>query len=253
MVLGLLRKKTRSTPLNRKRETALVVDGIEMPVQVSENSRARRLTLRIAPGGRSLKVTIPPHVGDQELDEFLARNRNWVAARLSRLPKTVAMAEGAVIPFKGIDHQIIHLDRLRGIVEPKLILGEPSLLVPGEPHAIGRKLLNFLKSEARRELNQAVLTYSKLLDVRPKTVRITDTTSRWGSCSTTRTLSFSWRIIMAPPEVLHYLAAHEVAHLREMNHSDRFWNHVREICPGMETHKAWLRTHGTKLHAIILD
>jgi len=94
---------------------------------------------------------------------------------------------------------------------------------------------------------------AEALNVRPKIVRITDTTSRWGSCSTTRTLSFSWRIIMAPPVVLRYLAAHEVAHLREMNHSPDFWNLVREICPDMDKHKAWLRTNGNRLHAISFD
>lgn len=158
-----------------------------------------------------------------------------------------------MIPFKGVDHKIIHLDRLRGVIEAKLIVGEPSLLVPGEPGMIPRKMITFLKKEARKELNAAVSECSEALGARAKIIRITDTTSRWGSCSTTRTLSFSWRIIMAPPEVLYYLAAHEVAHLREMNHSEDFWNLVREICPDMDKHKAWLKTNGNHLHAISFD
>jgi len=241
-------KKTLKVPEVRYRH--IEIDGVAMPVRVVENERARRLTLRIVPGGQELKVTLPPHVTDHELDRFLERNRNWVAAKLSRLPDTTRIEEGAIIPYRGIDHHIVYLDRLRGVVEAKQIMDEASLLVPGNPDAIARKVVNFLKSEARKELNRAVVGYAEALEVRPKTVRITDTTSRWGSCSTTRTLSFSWRIIMAPPEVLNYLAAHEVAHLREMNHSSRFWDHVRKICPDMEIHKSWLRTNGPKLHAI---
>jgi len=173
-------------------------------------------------------------VGEGELSEFLERNRNWAASRLARLPETTRIEEGATIPFMGVEHKIVHLDRLRGVVEAKLILDEQCLLVPGEPEMISRKMITFLKKEARKELNIAVSEYAEALNVRPKIVRITDTTSRWGSCSTTRTLSFSWRIIMAPPVVLRYLAAHEVAHLREMNHSPDFWNLVREICPDMD-------------------
>lgn len=236
---------------NRSRE--IEVDGEWVPVEVVENARARRLTLRIVPGGGGLKVTIPPHVREDELAEFLDRNRNWAASRLARLPETTKIEEGAIIPFKGVDHKIIYLDRLRGVVEAKPVLEEPSLLVPGDPAMVSRKVLAFLKKEARRELNLAVTEYAEALSVRPKIVRITDTTSRWGSCSSTRTLSFSWRIIMAPPEVLHYLAAHEVAHLREMNHSENFWNLVREICPDMASHKAWLKTNGNRLHAVSIN
>ena len=92
--------------------------------------------------------------------------------------------------------------------------------------------------------------HSATLGVKAKSITMRDTTSRWGSCSSSGALNFSWRIIMAPPEVLDYLAAHEVAHLREMNHSDRFWALVAETCPNFEAHKAWLRTHGTGLHAV---
>ena len=230
----------------------LEVDGERMPVKVVEHPRSTRITLRLLPGGNELKVTMPPHVALDQLDDFLERNRNWVAVKRSRLPQTVQAEAGAKIPYLGIEHRIIHLDRLRGIVSTKQIADEPSLLVPGEPAHIPRKVESFFKKQARLCLNEAVAHYSRELNVRAKSIRVTDTTSRWGSCSTTRTLSFSWRIIMAPPPVLNYLAAHEVAHLREMNHSDRFWSHVRDICPDMEVHKSWLRSNGARLHAVKL-
>lgn len=250
MVFSALRRRNGA---NDRHDREVEADGQRLPVRIVESERARRLTLRILPGGRSLRVTIPPHVSDAQVDQFIDRNRNWVAARIARLPDTVALGEGAMVPYLGADHRIVHLDRLRGVVEVREIAGEAALLVPGEPAQVARKVARFFRQQARLKLNQAVDRHARSLAVRPRAIRITDTTSRWGSCSTTRTLSFSWRIVMAPPEVLDYLAAHEVAHLREMNHSADFWRLVEQICPKMEHHKSWLRQHGARLHAIVLD
>ena len=249
LVFSILANR-RASPLRQER--SLTVDGRVLPVTVREHDRASRLTLRIAPGGQALRLTIPPHVNDRDVDAFLQRHRNWVATRIARLPDRIAAVDGAVIPFLGVDHRIAATGKLRGIVETGLEDNEPVLRVPGAPEALGRKLHAFMKKRAREELDTAVARHAAVLDGRPRAIRITDTTSRWGSCSTTRTLSFSWRIVMAPPPVLDYLAAHEVAHLREMNHSRAFWQLVERLCPDLDTHKHWLRKNGQKLHAIEL-
>ena len=236
----------------RDRNFQIEIDGQLLPVEVRENDRAKRLTLRIIPGAKGLKVTMPSHVGDDEVEEFVIRNRNWIAARLSRQPDAVVLEPGAMVPFKGVDHRIVLSGKLRGLVEVCEENGEMVLKVPGEAQTVSRKLVAFFKKQARSELDRVVTIHCDRLGVRAKQIRITDTTSRWGSCSSTRTLSFSWRIIMAPPEVLNYLAAHEVAHLREMNHSNRFWKLTKELCPDMEQHKSWLRVHGAKLHAVVV-
>ena len=253
--LSLRARKTRAESAGRpgRRDREIVANGEALPVKVVEHAQARRLTLRIMPGGRALKLTIPPYVGEDQIDTFLARNRDWASARIARLPQSVPLGEGATIPYLGVDHRVVHLDRLRGLIEVRDIAGEPCLLVPGEPDHVPRKVADFLKKQARTRLDEAVTRHASALGVRAKMIRITDTKSRWGSCSTTRTLSFSWRIVMAPEEVLDYLAAHEVAHLREMNHSDAFWTLVKQACPQMERHRHWLRTHGAKLHAVVLD
>ncbi|MCB1386828.1 MAG: M48 family metallopeptidase [Nitratireductor sp.] len=249
MPLRLLSRRKKS-PENRDRH--LEVDGERLSVRVQLHPTSKRITLRLMPGGDGLKITMPAHVSDQELDAFLARNRQWVSVRRARLPKPMAPDAGQTILYRGVEHRIERLDRLRGLVEVREIDGEPVLVVPGGEGQLGRKLRDFFKRRARSELDAAVARHCQALGVRARQIRITDTTSRWGSCSTTRTLSFSWRIILAPPEVLDYLAAHEVAHLREMNHSPRFWSLVRSICPGMETHKAWLKRNGNRLHAVTL-
>lgn len=234
----------------RDRDFQVEIDGISLPVKVVENDRAKRITLRIVPGGGGLKVTTPGHVGDDEIEAFVERNRNWIASRLARLPGKVELENGAVIFYRGVEHKIVATGSLRGVVQHEDGSGQPELHVPGGPDTIARRLITWLKQEARRDLNEAVARHASALGVRPKQIRITDTTSRWGSCSTTRTLSFSWRIIMAPPEVLNYLAAHEVAHLVEMNHSDRFWKLTRDLCPDTDVQKNWLRQNGAKLHAV---
>ncbi len=223
---------------------------MSLPVKVVENDRAKRITLRIVPGGDGLKVTTPGHVGDDEIEAFVERNRNWVASRLARMPGKISLEAGATIPYLGVEHKIVPTGKLRGVVEARMGADGAELHVPGDENTLSRRLVTWLKQEARRELNEAVARHVAHINVRPKQIRITDTTSRWGSCSTTRTLSFSWRIIMAPPEVLNYLAAHEVAHLKEMNHSDRFWKLTRQLCPDTDQQKNWLRQNGAKLHAV---
>lgn len=234
----------------RNRDFEIDLGGKKVPVKVVENDRAKRLILRIAPSGDALKVTVPGHIGDEEIEEFVARNRAWAVTRISRLPARTKIEPGAYIPYRGVDHEIVASGKLRGLVSVGLTEHGPGLIVPGSEDRVSAKLVAWLKKEARRELNEAVIRHADKIGVRPKQIRITDTTSRWGSCSSTRTLSFSWRIIMAPPEVLEYLAAHEVAHLVEMNHSERFWNLTRELWPDTCRDKQWLRQNGTKLHSI---
>lgn len=253
-MLSLLKKRPVTKSGQSERWTLLELDGRFVDVRVLENPRTTRLTLRLVPAAKaqeSLKVTVPPGTPEQEVDEFLQRNRNWAAARLSRLPDVVRIEDGAIIPLRGVDHRITHCGEMRGIVSVGMEENGPVIRVFGDPKFTPRKVAEFLKRQARQDLTKAVARHSKTLGVTAKSITLRDTTSRWGSCSSSGALNFSWRIILAPPDVLDYLAAHEVAHLREMNHSDRFWALVEGVCPDMDKHKSWLRTHGSKLHAVI--
>ena len=117
----------------------------------------------------------------------------------------------------------------------------------GAPH-VNRRVGDFLKREAQRELEVACRRYAQALGVTFKRVSVRDQSSRWGSCSNTGVLSFSWRLILAPPFVLDYLAAHEVAHLVELNHSPRFWRLLKRLYPDCDRAKVWLDSHGADLH-----
>jgi hypothetical protein len=154
-----------------------------------------------------------------------------------------------VIPLRGVDHRIVHRGSARGTVWIEIDgNGERLLCVAGaEPH-IPRRVRDFLKREAKSDLDGASKRAAHELGVAFKRVSIRDPSSRWGSCSTTGVLSYSWRLIFAPPFVLDYLAAHEAAHLIEMNHSRKFWRVVERICPHVARAKSWLDAHGSDLH-----
>lgn len=216
-------------------------------VQLRRNAQARRYTLRIHSASREVMLTLPPRGSVKQAREFAHRHVAWIAARLQRLPRPVPFADGAMLPLRGLDHTIVHRPGTRGTVWVET--GDaPKLCVAGDAPHVARRVRDFLKKEARRDLETASKRAAFALGVALKRVSIRDQTSRWGSCSTTGVLSYSWRLILAPPFVLDYLAAHEAAHLVEMNHSRAFWRQVARICPDFRKAKAWLDAYGADLH-----
>ncbi len=227
----------------------IVFDRSVYPVRVRRHRQARRFTLRIQTATREVILTIPPRGTLTDAREFAQKHGGWIAARLDRLPQTVPFAHGVVMPLRGVSHLIAHRPGVRGTVWTEAdSSGERFLCVAGAVPHVGRRIGDFLRREARRDLEAASLRFATDLDLTIRRVVVRDQSSRWGSCSTTGVLSFSWRLILAPSAVLSYLAAHEVAHLIEMNHSGKFWRLVQRLCPDHESAKAWLDAHGTELH-----
>jgi predicted metal-dependent hydrolase len=192
---------------------------------------------------------MPPRGTIAEAKDFAQLHGGWIAARLGRLPKAAPFQPGTVVPLRGVPHRIVHRAGERGTVWIETRdSGEKILCVAGGTEFVDRRVHDFLKREARRELQKSAQAHASELGVRVKRLSIRDQSSRWGSCTSHGSLSFSWRLILAPPFVLDYLAAHEVAHLVEMNHSPRFWRVVARICPSAERAKKWLDTSGNDLH-----
>ena len=225
----------------------IAFDGAVYPVELRRHARATRYTLRVQAAQRAVLLTMPPRGSVREAKAFAERNGGWIAARLKRLPQAIPFADGLELPLRGVPHRIVHRARARGTawVEADVT---PLLCVAGDREHLARRTRDFLKREAKRELDAASRRYAAQLGVSIRRISIRDQTSRWGSCTAGGVLSYSWRLILAPPHVLDYLAAHEVAHLVEMNHSPRFWRVVARVCPEWERAKAWLNTHGTALH-----
>ena len=229
----------------------VAIGGRSVPVEISRHPRARRYTLRIDRARAAVRLTVPPAADLKAGLRFVERKSDWIAARLDDLPNLVRFGPNVTIPVRGRPHRIVATKARRGVVTVDRSSGEDQLVVPGDPDHVARRVRDWLKSEARRDLEPAVFDFASKLDVRPSSIRIRDTKSRWGSCSSTGGLSFSWRLILAPRNVLDYVAAHEVAHLRELNHSKRFWDIVYRLYPDADGPREWLRREGPALHAYV--
>ena len=218
-------------------------------VRIRRHRQARRYTLRIDAVSREVVLTIPPRGSVKEAREFAQKHGGWIAARLKRLPEAAPFAHGTEVPLRGVPHRIAHRRGARGTVWTESDQdGNRLLCVAGEAPHVDRRIGDFLKREARTALDAASRRYAAQLGVPIKRISVRDQASRWGSCSNTGVLSFSWRLILAPPFVLDYLAAHEVAHLHELNHSPRFWRLVAKLDPNAARAKTWLDVHGADLH-----
>lgn len=239
-------------PLDRRasepKSITVFFDDLVFPVRVRRHRQARRYTLRIQAATREVVLTMPPRGSLKEAKAFAQKHGGWIAARLERLPETTPFAHGVIVPLRGTPHRIVHRRGVRGTVWVETGGEESLLCVAGEAPHIDRRICDFLKREAKSDLEAASRLAAEKIAVKIRRVSVRDQSSRWGSCSTTGNLSYSWRLILAPVFVIEYLAAHEVAHLVEMNHSRRFWRLVDRICPDSGRAKSWLDAHGTDLH-----
>ncbi|MBW9056084.1 M48 family metallopeptidase [Rhizobium mesosinicum] len=249
--LPKIRRTTKKPSPPEKR--TLDVAGRLMPLTIKQHDRATRITLRIEPGGRALKMTVPKGLAAREVNAFLDRHQGWLLTKLAKFSTDTGLRDGGEILFRGVRHRIQHTGSLRGLTEAVAVDGKLVLRVSGMPEHIGRRIATFLKKEARSDLERLSRLHAGSIKVPIRSISMKDTRSRWGSCSSEGNLSFSWRIVMAPPSVIDYLAAHEVAHLKEMNHGPHFWALCKKLCPHMEEAKSWLKRHGSQLHAIEFD
>ena len=219
---------------------------VEIPLRVHPRARSYRLTIN---AGGSPVLTVPPHGRLSEARQFLVRHAAWLDARLKRAPGPVDFAPGNAVPLRGVAHRLASSGTLRG----RAALGDgpdgPTIIVPGAPEHFARRLTDWLKLEAAIDLEERVIVHARRLEVRHKSISLRDQSTRWGSCASSGRLNFNWRLILAPPFVLDYVAAHEVAHLLQMNHSPAFWSTVEKTLPDYKPGRAWLKANGRTLMA----
>ena len=243
------------------------VKGLGLPLLLRRSSRARRFSLQVSEARCGAILTMPVYSSFAEADEFLSRHLDWLKERVAGLSEPVPFTHGAIVPLRGFAHLVrfAGTGRQRGVVwleeaedmkvAPAWPQGArlpvrrlPRLVVAGEPEHAPRRMLDWLKRQAHQDLKARVAMHANRLNFVPNRIVVRDQTTRWGSCSTSGALSFSWRLVLAPPFVLDYLAAHEVAHLGHMNHGPRFWGLVERTMPRHAEARAWLRKHGASLH-----
>lgn len=212
-------------------------------VEWRRSARARRISLRIDPCGGAVVVTLPLRAARSAGVALLMNNAEWVAERLAQLPQAVPFAEGAEVSIAGVPHLIRHVPNGRG----GAWIDGAYLCVSGDPDFLRRRVTDFLHREAKRQLGELVARKADAIGAVPKRITLRDTRTRWGSCASDGSLSLSWRLVMAPPHVQDYVAAHEVAHLRHMNHGPRFWTLVKTLTPHKDAAMAWLHSEGSRL------
>ena len=225
-----------------KRCTDTALSGMPpVAVEWRRTPRARRISLRVSRLDGRVTLTLPPQVPRATAEAFLHERQEWLRAALAEAHAPCPVAAGTWLPVAGA--ALCVMPAATGTVA---IEGD-RLLVP-ERGAPGPRVAAWLKLRARDRLAEAVEVYAARLGRTPRSLRLRDTRSRWGSCSSGGDLMFSWRLVMAPPAVLAYVAAHEVAHLAQMNHSSAYWKTLAGLMPDYSAPRAWLRAEGGALH-----
>ena len=247
-MVGLFARIRGAVPPKPLDPATLDLSSRQIDVLFRRHAQARRLVLRLNSEATAVVVTVPPRVSRAQALDFAERSRDWVEQRLAAHGGTIALKPGSLIPLRGADHEIRHVQSRRGTVTADAL--ERIILVPGDLPHVPRRLLDWLKTSARAELDAASRRYAALMGVSFTRITIRDQRSRWGSCSATGELSYSWRLILTPPHVLDYVAAHEVAHLKHLNHGPRFWRLVLTHCPDAASAKKWLKSNGQSVHRI---
>ena len=213
-----------------------------LQIHLRRSARARRMSLRVSKLDGKVTLTVPSVVAETEALDFAKEKEAWLRAHCDAQPEQISVRHWVEIPFRGQSYRI----------EPgqgrRILVADRAIAVPGNPDTAGRRLAGYLKTLAREELASASDRYAQMLGRNYSKLSIRDTRSRWGSCTAGAGLMYSWRLILAPPEVLDYVAAHEVAHLAEMNHSQAFWDLVTELYGPYQSQRRWLHENGTELH-----
>ena len=225
-------------------------DAVGVPARLSVNPRARRLSIRIDGRAGEAVLVAPSERGLAQAVAFARTKSNWMRQRLAERPESAPLEPGAVVPLYGRPTRLVAVG---GAGAARLIDGPdgPYIQSGGEGEAFSRRVQNLFRRLARQVLLERTEHHLRALGQRPVTVSIADTRSRWGSCSPhNRSIRYSWRVIMAPPAVADYLAAHEVAHLVHADHSPAYWLVVQRLVGDHRPFRKWLRDNGPALHAV---
>ncbi len=217
--------------------------GGDVPVIWRRNPRSRRITLRIDPIAAGVVVTLPVRAARAAGLALLERNAAWVCSRLSALPEVPSFADGGEVAIEGVPHAIRHVPSGCG----GAWLEAGCLMVAGDRAFLARRIGDFLRAEAGRRFLVLAQGKADEAGVVLGRVRVRDTRARWGSCSPRGALMFCWRLLMAPALVQDYVVAHEVAHLRHLNHGPDFWALAARLSPHRAEAEAWLAQEGPRL------
>jgi hypothetical protein len=214
------------------------------PIVVTKRARCRNLIIRYQPLGSYITLTIPRHVSIKQGLDFVAQKKSWLEQHIGEITPQVMFTDGARFPVQGDELTIRHVGG-RGVVERV----DNEIIVPGDADFIERRVRDWVKRYAKNTLTEITLNIAARHGLSYRSITVKDTRSRWGSCTHDGHLSFSWRLIFAPADVLEYVVCHEMAHLEHMDHSAAFWAVVHDLMPNYRPAKRWLKQQGSSLYA----
>lgn len=224
------------------------LQGEEVPVKMRRNAQARRMVLRVCPSTGEIRLTVPTRARMASATRFVESHLDWIRQERDKAASNRPLGHGDALPFLGAMRTLVYTD-----ASPRKVVAAADTLSVGGPRDLAPKRLEaWLKREAKDQLTVACEAHAATLGALYNRISIGDMKSRWGSCSSRGTLRFNWRLILAPVDVLDYVAAHEVAHLLEMNHSDRFWACVARCKPDYGVQRQWLKKQGGRLFSVRL-
>ncbi len=237
--------------LNSHSDPIVDIEGEDVPVRIKRSSQARRISMRADVVKREIRITMPVYAPTRTAMEFVETKKQWLAARLHSAPLAAPLTAGGTVAFEGEPHQIIWIEGTSRTV--KRIMGDEDaeLHVGGPQDRVQDRILRWLQSEARQIYAADLAEYCDRAGEPCPKLSLGDPRSRWGSCSSSGTISLSWRLVMAPASVRRSVIAHEVAHMRHMDHSPAFYAWFESLYEGdRKAADQWLKMHGTALQRV---
>ncbi len=236
---------------NNRSDPVVDIEGEDVPVRIKRTSQARRISMRADVVKREIRITMPTYAPTSAAMEFVATKKQWLAARLHSAPQSAPMDAGGTVAVEGEPHRIIWVEGASRSVRRVESDDGTELHVGGPEDRVKDRILRWLQTEARAVFTADIAEYCDRAGEEPPLLSLGDPRSRWGSCSSRGTISLSWRLIMAPASVRRSVIAHEVAHMRHMDHSPSFYAWFETLFEGdRKAADRWLKMHGTALQRV---
>ena len=238
-MLDWLRRRPSAPPV-------VTIGECRLPVTIRRLPQAKQMTLRVAPDGSEIRISIPRWARDEDALDFVTLRKDWIAAQLAHQAPRVAIGPGKAVPYRGTPHALHHdpaLPRRIGIDGGTIRIGGPA-------DGLDKRLARWLQAESRGLFAADLADYCHRAGVTAPALALSSAQARWGSCSARGVVRINWRLVMAPDAVRRSVVAHEVAHLVHFNHSPAFHALLAQVFEGdVADANGWLKRHGRGLYA----
>ena len=225
-------------------KTYKIKEAFDFDLKIIQSTTAKRLTLRVDSKERIPVLTIPKYCSAKKAIEFVNSNEEWLGRQLLYIPRPKTFQHKDEVSIMGKTYTIKHDPKLRAGV----FIEDGTLYVSGNKEFLHRRVVDFIRATAKKQLSEMTRKMAEKINHKVNNIVIKDTKSRWGSCSSNKNINYTWRIALAPAEVIRYLVAHEVSHLKHQDHSREFWTCVRTLERRASYGRNWLKLYGKELY-----